>query len=191
MDNNMEWGKMKNSKGFTLIEVLIVIGVIGILSAIAIPTISSWLPNYRLKAAARDVYSTMQKARMLAVKMNNNTAVVFDPGNNKYELCDDWVAGVCAGSVQITDFSSIGSGVGYGHGEAPDQANASATAFPLSPDDNVSYASPDNVAVFNSRGFGSAGYVYLDHQKNTTTYAVSSLSSGVVRILKWQGGGWK
>ena len=69
---------MKKPKGFTLIEVLIVIGVIGILAAIAIPSYISWLPNYRLKVAARDLYSSAMKAKGEAVKRNQNCALTFN-----------------------------------------------------------------------------------------------------------------
>ena len=78
MNIHMERKKMKNSKGFTLIEVLIVIAIIGVLSAIAIPSISSWLPNYRLKSAARDLYGAAMKAKGEAVKRNVNCAITFN-----------------------------------------------------------------------------------------------------------------
>ena len=46
---------MRQAKGFTIIELMIVIAVLGILSAIAIPNYMDYLPKSRVNAAARDV----------------------------------------------------------------------------------------------------------------------------------------
>jgi len=66
--------------GFTVVELMIVIVVIAILSAIAVPNIISWLPNYRAKAAARDLVSNFQKAKMEAVKRNTDVVITFTTG---------------------------------------------------------------------------------------------------------------
>lgn len=80
---------MRSSKGFTIIEMMIVIAIIGILAAIAIPNFISWLPNYRLGSAARDVLSTMQLARLRAVRENANVVISFDTGNDSYRAFVD------------------------------------------------------------------------------------------------------
>ncbi|MEN8211745.1 MAG: GspH/FimT family pseudopilin [Thermodesulfobacteriota bacterium] len=71
---------MHKNSGFTLIELIIVIGMISILSAIAIPSTMKWLPNYRLKAEARNLYSNMQKAKLEAVKRKQDVLISFVAG---------------------------------------------------------------------------------------------------------------
>ena len=81
---------MRKNSGFTLFEMMVVIGIIGILSMIAIPNIISWLPKYRLGSAARNLLSAMQYARLVAVKENVDILVNFDPQNDNYMLFPDY-----------------------------------------------------------------------------------------------------
>lgn len=69
---------MRKHSGFTTVELLVVIALIGIIAAIAVPNFISWLPNYRLRSATHDLYSNFQKAKLTAVKRNTNCAVRFD-----------------------------------------------------------------------------------------------------------------
>jgi len=68
---------------------MVVIGIIGILSMIAIPNIISWLPKHRLGSAARSLLSTMQYARLTAVKRNVNILVNFDRTADNYTVFPD------------------------------------------------------------------------------------------------------
>jgi len=81
---------IKNDRaGFTLVEVLTVIAIVGVLSAIAIPSYISLLPNMRLKASARDLYSNMQKAKMAAIKRNKSVAITFNCAALTYTVFAD------------------------------------------------------------------------------------------------------
>ena len=74
-------------KGFTIIEVLIVIVIIGVVSAVAIPNLISWVPEYRLRGASRDLYDNMQFARMSAIKAREDCYISFNtPSENQYSI---------------------------------------------------------------------------------------------------------
>lgn len=68
---------MAKSPGFTVVELLITIAIIAMAAALAVPGFISWLPDYRLRSAAQDLFSNFQKAKLTAVKRNLNTAVCF------------------------------------------------------------------------------------------------------------------
>ena len=74
---------MRNNSGFTIIELMTVIVIIAALTALAVPNFFQFLPGYRLKSAARDLYSNLQLARIEAIKTNSNVAVNFttNPGD--------------------------------------------------------------------------------------------------------------
>ena len=67
----------KTATGFTLLETVIVLAILAIAVAIGIPNVISWLPNYRLKATARELYSNMQKAKSEALKRNCTVGITF------------------------------------------------------------------------------------------------------------------
>lgn len=74
---------MRKDSGFTLMEIMVVIGIVGILSAIAIPSYFQWLPRHQVGNAARTVMSTLEFARINAVKTNADVTVIFDWANER------------------------------------------------------------------------------------------------------------
>lgn len=80
---------MKNNiKGFTLIEVLIVIGLMGILMTVAYPSFSQWQKNAQFKTAARQLAGAMMEARSRAISTNLVHEISFDLGANTYKLSE-------------------------------------------------------------------------------------------------------
>lgn len=190
--------RQRHNGGFTLIEMMIVIAIIGIAASIGAPNLVLWFDNLSVKSAARDLYSAMQEARMIAVRQNAETAIVFDTTNSSYYICSDpgadgWgSAGDMIGTgdnvierrVSLLS-SAYKNRVRFGNGNATTPVGSTFGDF-------ITYSSTNNVLVINSRGISNdAGYVYLTNPNNGTAYAVGTRSSGLVRLLKWYGTTWQ
>jgi prepilin-type N-terminal cleavage/methylation domain-containing protein len=63
--------------GFSLVEVLTVVAIIGLLSAVSMPAIMSYLRFFQIRAGAAQVASELQQARAIAIKRNANFGMVF------------------------------------------------------------------------------------------------------------------
>lgn len=66
---------LRNSAGFTLIELMVTIAVAGVLLAVATPNLRTFLQNNRLSSAANDILRSFQIARSEAIKRQQNVVV--------------------------------------------------------------------------------------------------------------------
>jgi len=89
---------IKPNSGFSLFELVTVIAIIAIASAIAVPGIISWRQNAKMKSAVNAVYGDLQYAKFTAIKENSWVAVrfhtngyniFFDANNNQVQNAGD------------------------------------------------------------------------------------------------------
>lgn len=97
--------QVKISMGFTLVEMMIVILIVGILLSIVIPSFQSILHSQRVKSASFDLFSSLTVARSEAIK--RNTDVTITP-----TISGQWEGGwsIAVGSTVIKNQSAV-SGV--------------------------------------------------------------------------------
>jgi prepilin-type N-terminal cleavage/methylation domain-containing protein len=72
---------MRSERGYTLFEVLIVVGLIGIVSAISVPVFIESNARNALWTGAEQVGATIRSARFLAISQNTAHRVVFNCPN--------------------------------------------------------------------------------------------------------------
>lgn len=73
-------------KGFSLIELLVVVSLIGLIVVVGYPNMIDWLERYEVRGAASEIASSIQLQRMRAVSQNTEFSIAFDTASGSYRL---------------------------------------------------------------------------------------------------------
>lgn len=161
-----------SQQGFSLMELMVVLAIMGVAALIAVPNIVSGLPAYRLKAAGRDMTSQLRKARAIALKDKQNVSISFDETAGRF-TCQGQTfpqAGCLTGQY--------GSGVAYGVG---DTGESHAITFPGHPP----------AVTFTPQGFAdNSGFIYLSNARGDVR-RVEVTVAGKIAIERWTGSDWE
>ena len=79
---------MKSDLGFTLVELMIVIGIAAVMTGIAVFSYITLRPTLYLNGASRQVMGDLMEARIKAVGSNRRFKIFFF-NNTQYKRCDD------------------------------------------------------------------------------------------------------
>jgi prepilin-type N-terminal cleavage/methylation domain-containing protein len=180
------------ARGYTLIEVMFVLGVCAVLSGAAVPQLAAGLDDIKTRAAARYLAARMQHTRTDAVRRNANLAVrfggsgglirygVYVDGNGNGVLSRDIADGVDRAVGREEAIDDQFPGVRFG--ALPGLPAVDVTATPPGTDP-VRFGASD-MAVFTSAGTATPGSVYL--QGTGAQYVVRVFGdTGKVRVLKF------
>ncbi|MDD5222769.1 MAG: prepilin-type N-terminal cleavage/methylation domain-containing protein [bacterium] len=101
--------RAKNQSGFSLIELIIVVAIIGIMATIAIPSVRGMMQRAKLKAAGREITMELLLARSQAISTGTSKTVIFNVGAGTWVVPDKGTFGFTQGNYHGIVFSHSSS----------------------------------------------------------------------------------
>jgi prepilin-type N-terminal cleavage/methylation domain-containing protein len=111
-----------SSRAFTLIEIMVVVGIMGIILAMGIPSIIRVLKREGMRKAVNDVVEVCSNARARAILSGQQTEVVFYPLEGRFSVGGSSSAPAAGDSGGISVHAPSPSPAGSGlSGQLPDE----------------------------------------------------------------------
>lgn len=172
----LEKNTISPAKGFTMIELMVAIAIIGIIMAVAIPNFVAIQQRQRIRAAAVEIAQDFRQIRERALAMSQEFRVT-SPNPHEYQITHP------SGRVSVyklghTSGGNLTFGTTNAAGAPPEDLDGAAGAFDF----------PLGILFFESRGGATRGVAYItDGHKD---YAVGVNSIGKIQVYKYENGVW-
>ncbi len=150
--------KLFFKKGFTIIEVMVVIIIAAILSSIALPSYIEWRKSIQYHASARSIVLAFREARARAIASNYEHRIEFENANRRFRI----MRGNRASSS--SDWSTVVS------------------SWYVLPQEVCMHANVTKIHL-NPMGTANAGTVAIQDENGQIKCQVRILSTGRARIL--------
>lgn len=195
----------RNHKGFTLIELMVVLTIVGIMLALMVPSVGGFIANQEINEAAQNVAGALRTAKELAVSKNIRTQVWIigdTTGGRSYTIYRQQMPGETLTSADTVTVSGITL---YAVDTRPISLKGNIgmqTLAGIRPDGSGKSLQTSLQINFTSRGTAdlptgdSTIYLMSDkdlaQSKTTGMRAITvSTATGRVRIYQWGGTSWQ
>jgi Tfp pilus assembly protein FimT len=78
--------RTRGARGYSLAELMTVVGMVGIVSLIGIPALMQLMPQYRIKSAASEMAASIRMIRERAISTRTSWKMVVDPSNDRFTM---------------------------------------------------------------------------------------------------------
>ncbi len=185
-------------RGFSLIELLVVLSLMGLFVAVSIPALSTVRSSIVLRAAAQEASASLHFARSRAIARDVNTGVKFTMADGKWVYTiyddtdgdgvrnDDIAAGI---DVPLRGATTVLGGehnvrIGFAHPPPNDPD----TGKPFSPSAAAVQFGVSKICSFSKRGEATPGSIYLTDGRGGAAAVRVHGATGRIRIIRYDSG---
>jgi prepilin-type N-terminal cleavage/methylation domain-containing protein len=184
---------LRSAIGYTLPELLLALGLVAVLSGIAIPQILGSLEDFRTYGAARYMSGRLHQTRMAAVVRSANAAIRFTHAGESYAFAAyldgnrngvrglDIQRGIDREIQRQERLSDLFPGVDFG---AVPGLPSVEPGGPAPGEDPVRFGS-SNMAAFGALGTSTPGSLYIKGRRDAQYVVRLFGQTGKIRVLKF------